>query len=766
MRSIPILSVLAALVIGAGCSSTPQHYVEAGNKFYALHRYEDASIQYRKALQKDPNFGEAVYRLGLIALENNKFNDAYPLLLRAVDLLPANEEVKTKLAEVSLALYARSGHPKSYYDMAMRMSDKLLEKNSDSFEGLRIRGLVRLLDGRPKDAAENLEKANRIKPLQHDVVLSWAQALFQDGQSQEAERLALQLIKKEPTFEPIYDVLYGEYESLNRPADAEKILTLKIENNPNNGANLIQLARFYARAQRTAEMTATVDRLLSDKRFGDARLQAGDFYASLGNWPEAARQFQDGARASSNVKTRVVYQKKTVDALLAQGKRVEAQEVVEAILKDDPKDPDARRVRANLLAERGGPGDLDAAAKQLDELIKENANDPALRFSRGRVFLAQGATDRAIAEFQQAIRARRDYLPAIRALAVTNLRQQRPGEALQYVQQLVVYQPDNASARLLGVVTLTALGRYNDAHYELNRLLKSYPDDYNIQLQRGMLALAEKKYKDAEAVLQKLDEAAPGDLRPAAALADLYAAQEQFDRAQRLIEEDLKRAPDSAPLKELLAMIAARAGKYDLAIGVYQDLLGKERGMNSTGLLLRVAAVYQKKGDDQSAIAALNKARQLAPREPASAIMMGISQGRIGRIDEAKAAYREALQAQPDNATALNNLAYLLVESGGSLDEAQNLVERALKKVPGQPNYTDTLGFIYLKKRMNDSAVRTFDNLVRQQPANPTFRFHLGWALLESGDKNRAKRELENALANRPSGDQAAKIKALMGKAS
>ena len=112
----------------------------------------------------------------------------------------------------------------------------------------------------------------------------------------------------------------------------------------------------------------------------------------------------------------------------------------------------------------------------------------------------------------------------------------------------------------------------------------------------------------------------------------------------------------------------------------------------------------------------------------------------------------------------MNNLAFLLSDTGGDLDEALKLAQRAVQKVPGQPNFADTMGYVYLKKGMRDSAIQTFTALVQKYPGAPTFRYHLGMALLETGDKVRARKELETALANHPSQDEAVKIRELVGK--
>src|SRR5262249_40158431 len=116
------------------------------------------------------------------------------------------------------------------------------------------------------------------------------------------------------------------------------------------------------------------------------------------------------------------------------------------------------------------------------------------------------------------------------------------------------------------------------------------------------------------------------------------------------------------------------------------------------------------------------------------------------------------------NTLALNNLAYLLAESGGDLDEALQLAQRAQQKQPGNLNLTDTLGWIYLKKNMSDSALQIFNICVKKDPENPTFRYHLGLTLLQKGDKEKARLELQTALEKKPAKGEEAKIREVIAR--
>ncbi len=79
------------------------------------------------------------------------------------------------------------------------------------------------------------------------------------------------------------------------------------------------------------------------------------------------------------------------------------------------------------------------------------------------------------------------------------------------------------------------------------------------------------------------------------------------------------------------------------------------------------------------------------------------------------------------------------------------MAQRALQKEQGNADYRDTLGLVYLKKNMHDSAVQPLSSIFEKNPDNPTFRYHLAMALLGKGDKEQARKELETALTKKPS---------------
>ena len=110
----------------------------------------------------------------------------------------------------------------------------------------------------------------------------------------------------------------------------------------------------------------------------------------------------------------------------------------------------------------------------------------------------------------------------------------------------------------------------------------------------------------------------------------------------------------------------------------------------------------------------------------------------------------------PDNGAALNNLAYLLAETGVDLDEALRDALRARELHPEADEIADTLGWVYVKREAYREALATFSRLVQKSPEKVNYRGRLLLVLELMGDKSAAVAELKAALATKP--DDAANL--------
>ncbi len=754
--------VCIALLAITACTTT-RGYVEKGNFLDAQGKYEEAAINYRKAIQKDPNYGDAYYRLGLLAIQTRNAPEAYNSLYRASQLLPNNVEVKEKFAGFCFDDYLKDPRrPQKLYQQIQQAASDLVSQNPNSFEGLRLMGSLAHEDRKPQDAIAYFRRALAVRPWNAPVTTVLVQTLLEEGRYPEAEKTALELVSREKTYGPIYDVLYDFYFSGNRVADAESIAKLKVANNPKRARYIVQLAGHYERVQKHAEAGAALQRLLDDPTdFPDGQLRAGDFYLAEKDYPRAIRYYE--AAQQNNPKDKTGLEKRALVALLAGSKYDEASLLVDHILKEDPKDEIALRMRADLLVNTRKPENGQAAVQILQNLLNSHPNepDPALRLNLGRAYVLKGDLKAARAEFEEALRQRKDFAAAQYELSRIYLMQRKPGDALQAANAAVALRPSDRHARLLQAWSLASTGEAAKARVILVQLIKESPKDNEARLQLGILSLKLGDYRQAIDLLEALR--GDGDPSAISSLAAAYIGRRQFDKAQEALSEALKQSPSSSIIREELAETTALAGNYALAVVQFQKLMAEDP--KSARLRLRLGEVYQAKGDPANALLFYRQAHDLAPDEATPALILADALTQAGRIDEAKTLYRQIVQAHPDNLPAINNAAYFLCDHG-DLEEAQKLAETALEKAPGQPGFSDTLGYVYLKKGERDTAIRAFSDLVRRYPTFSIFHYHLGLALYQKGDHMGAKKELQRALASHPGSSLEPSIKQLLGKVS
>lgn len=76
----------------------------------------------------------------------------------------------------------------------------------------------------------------------------------------------------------------------------------------------------------------------------------------------------------------------------------------------------------------------------------------------------------------------------------------------------------------------------------------------------------------------------------------------------------------------------------------------------------------------------------------------GMLANSIRRRAQAAGAYRLALELNPDNAWAANNLGYMILEDAGDLNESERLIERAAKLLPDEASIVDSLAWVRYKR--------------------------------------------------------------------
>ncbi len=763
-RKLVLFLTAVALSGLAGCGSNPQRYVDRGKKYFDAGKLEDAAIQYKKALQKAPRLAEAHYRLALVLMKQNQPGAAFHELQGALAAAPADRDINASMGHVSLALYhADPQHSKQLYDVSVKCVEQLLRANPSDYDGNLLKGALSLDEKKPGEAIQSLRKATAVKPGELSAKLGLAEALVQDGQAQAGVDLARGLVAQDKKYGPAYDFLYSRYIASGNQGEAEAVLKLKAANNPKEAGPLLELARYYSAAKKPAEMATTIQQLVDRSAdFPEGRREAGDFYALVGQPDEALKQYEQGL---AHAKDPSIYRKRMVRVQVAQRKWPAALEQLEVILKAKPDDGEAKLVRALVWLDEGKPEHLDAAIAELRTQSASRPTDTTLHFQLGNALLRKRDAEGARREWKAAAQRNRYYMPPRLALMQVDLSQGRAQEALTVSEEVLANTPNDPQARLMHATCLTGAGRYPEARAELTGLATRYPQVRQVKFRLGVLALSEKKFKEAEQIMSQLNASGPDDPQVKLALAQAYSAQNEPAKGMALLQDEVRRNPDAFAVRQMLANFAMQTGKYDVAVEQYGQM--QQMAPTSRDAQLGMANALMARGDSAGAITILQKVATAEPGNVNLGLQVAQALAGAGRLGEAKAKYRSLLAADPNNANALNDLAFLMAESGDSLDQALSMAQKSEQNAVAPDlklSASDTLGWIYLKKKMDDNALQTFQVLVRKSPGNATFRYHLGAALLRKGDREKARVELQAALSARPGSSDAPKIRELLNQ--
>ena len=231
------------------------------------------------------------------------------------------------------------------------------------------------------------------------------------------------------------------------------------------------------------------------------------------------------------------------------------------------------------------------------------------------------------------------------------------------------------------------------------------------------VVLLHTEKKEFQTALDKCDQQIKtlGDLPKAQTVVynlkgGLYLSQNMQDEAESAFEKALQSNPDYLQSYYALARLYLSGNNPDKAIAQYESIIEKN------------------------------------PKQASAHMMLGTIYDLKKRFDLSEKHYRAALGIQPDFAPAANNLAYLLSIQDKNIDEALEFARKAKEQLPEEPSVMDTLGWVYYKKGLYDSAISEFEDSLEKLPDNPTVNYHLGMAYYQKGDKTRAKEQLEKAI--------------------
>jgi len=228
---------------------------------------------------------------------------------------------------------------------------------------------------------------------------------------------------------------------------------------------------------------------------------------------------------------------------------------------------------------------------------------------------------------------------------------------------------------------------------------------------------------------------------------------EQLGRYE-LADEAFARVPKDAPAfytAELGRAEALRSsGNLDGAIEVVAKLRQTHPGV----ALVHASAgdLYRQNENFAKAVTAYDAALDLYQERGGDEpwfvyYSRAISYERQGIWPEAEADFRRALELNPDEPMVLNYLGYSLVEQHEKLDEALEMIERAVKAEPNSGAIVDSLGWAQFRLGRYQEAVVTLERAAELYAVDPVINDHLGDAMWAVGRTTEARFQWRRALS-------------------
>ncbi len=363
------------------------------------------------------------------------------------------------------------------------------------------------------------------------------------------------------------------------------------------------------------------------------------------------------------------------------------------------QDPSARERWQALSLVRLGRGEEARAIAA--GLVARRGDDFRSHQVLGKVLLALGLHEEAVAAFEEAARLARDEAGdeprvwhdlAHAATLRAKYRDHDYGRAFEAARRAADLDPRNPSAHAAVAFIHMQKGELDDARRWLERAHDLDPRSASVLNNLGILAGRTSDQGGAIAWYKTALGIDPGHATIWTNLGWAYCQKKLFDDGIAACNEAIKLNSNDKEAWKILGNNFFHKGAHAEALAAFK----KDSEINPSYWLAHynVARVSEAMGRTEEAIAGYKKAMELNPAHVDSAYNLGNVLSKLDRLDEAIAAYGEALRHKPDWAWAHFNLAEVLAKVD-RLDEAAKHFERSIEIDPSDLESYESLAAVY-----------------------------------------------------------------------
>jgi len=758
---------LAALVGLSGCTNAEKakaQHVKQGEEYLKQLKFQEASLEFRNAIQIDGNLAAAHWGLARAYEGLQRWPEMEAELQKTLELDKTNQDARLKLG--NFYLIAANGRAE-VIAAAERLANETLERDPNNIEGHILMGGVLFAKKDKEKALAELNQAIQLDPNRVESYLSLARFHMANNERDKAE----EQLKKAISVNGNSSIAHTEYGKFlaqtNRMGEAEAELTRAVEVAPTDRTAHLFLANFYMATRQVDKAENAYKALVAlDPDKPESQLLMADFYWMVNRPDETVRIYRDVLAKSPDFMTG---RYRLTEILLMRGDTQGAADQIDEMLKKDKHDRQALMLRARMQMQKQQPESLKAAIEDLKEVLQQEPTSRAGLYFMSQANLTLGLLDQARAYAADLDRNYPDYLPAKMMQVQINLAGGDPKAAITMANDLLSRlskaTPDrDQSAQLITELNEKAylargtaqlqLKNTTAARQDFDAARQIRPNDPNVYNNLALVSAVEGKPEDAMASYENALRVDATNFIALNGMITQYARNKELDKAHSRVDQALSMYPNVAWLYFLKGQIYGYESNPQAAEAQFRRAL--EIDPNYLPAYSSLAAIFINTKQQDRAIAEYKKILAIRPDNAAVYTLIGMLEYQRQNYDAAVENYRKALEFDQNAPIAANNLAWLYgVDGKGNPDEAVRLAQAVVQRNPNIAGFLDTLGWVYYKKSLYAAAFEQLQKAValdetaarsENRPPSATYQFHLGMVLKERGDKEGSRRALEAAL--------------------
>lgn len=715
---------------------TPQHRLERAQREMQAGEWQDAAVDLRNVLQKQPNNTAAWLLLAQVSLDAADLTGAQSGLTHAL----AGGAKGPKVEELRANLWLAMGQPQQLLDaiaqhgiqlpepqqtlltaralLAQRQPDEAIAKlqplvaaQPGLTEARDVIAEALALEGQFAPALQQLDLA-----MQHDAKSPEPPVLKgfflqQLGQYTEAED-ALELgLKRMPPGESVLErvkalvaltevrLALGEIDA----AAASEAVVAKLE--PQSPAAGLLDARLKIAHQNLQGAVAELERVVNeDPGYTQARLLLGATLAERGDLQQAQEQLVQVVQSTPD---NLAARKLLADVQLKLGQPQGALDVLSPALATEALDP-------QLLSLYGAAakrmGDKQALIEALQRSESEHPFDQTVLLNLAEAYLASGQAQQALPVLQKTTNdgdPRRDRLLVATLMAVRG-----PEAAGTEVQHLLAARPRDPGVLDLAAGYYVTQSRVSDARAALRTAIGIDPDNVGVLVDLARLDMAAGDPGAAESRLQAALKTHPDALPIRLALADAMVRMKAYQDARTVLEAA---GPHAGPQVQFaLAQVALSSGDLKTANADLDRILAAQPGRadlaEDAGLMLMKANQFD------AALARFTRATQLAPSDAQYWLNAARAQLALNQPLAARASLDKADQLQPQWLPVVGTLAQIDLRQGNG-EAATARVQKLLTQRPNDPLVLELQGDVAAFLKQPAAALAAYGKAQQLRPS-------------------------------------------------